>query len=302
MFYRAIVEDNKDPLKLGRVRVRILGLHTDNRAEQDDYEYLPTNELPWAYPIYPVMSPTISGENFAFGVPEQGSIVAVIFKDKYYQEPYYIGTIPSIERQPDYKKGFSDPDKKYPKWQNESSISRLARHENIDKTIIPLKQVPLTKPVLFVEPVTVYNAKYPCNKVIETKSGHIIELDDTPGFERVHIWHRSGTNIEIYPNGKIVKKSKNDDVSIILGDMNIKITKSKNEEIDNHYYLQIEGDVKLNTNGNVIINSYNKEKEVYVNSKGKVSIISPDIEFAVEPVILNLPKQKIYEIIDGFKF
>jgi len=275
MFYRAIVEDNKDPLKLGRVRVRILGLHTDNRAEQDDYEYLPTNELPWAYPIYPVMSPTISGENFAFGVPEQGSIVAVIFKDKYYQEPYYIGTIPSIERKPDYKKGFSDPDKKYPKWENESSISRLARHENIDKTIIPLKQVPLTKPVLFVEPVTVYNAKYPCNKVIETKSGHIIELDDTPGFERVHIWHRSGTNIEIYPNGKIVKKHVEDDVTITLGNTNTKIKGNENKEVDGNVTIIISGNVDIKIKGHLNITS---DGAMNLTSHSHMTLIAPRID------------------------
>jgi hypothetical protein len=30
-FYRGVVEDNKDPLKAGRVRVRIHGLHTPKK-------------------------------------------------------------------------------------------------------------------------------------------------------------------------------------------------------------------------------------------------------------------------------
>ena len=47
------------------------------------------------------------------------------------------------------------------------------------------------------EPSSDYNTKYPFNFVHTTKSGHAIELDDTPGHERMHMWHRSGTYEEI---------------------------------------------------------------------------------------------------------
>ena len=277
MFYKAIVEDNKDPLKLGRVKVRIFGLHTDNKSKADKYEYLSVKDLPWAYPIYPVFSPTISGENFAFGVPEKGSIVAVIFEDAYKQKPFYLGTIPSIEQRPDYTKGFSDPDKVYPKkeWVGESSISRLARHENIEKTIIPLKQVPLTKPVLFTEPITPYNTVYPCNKVIKTKSGHIIELDDTPGAERIHIWHRSGTNIEIYPNGKNVKKNVEDDVTITLGDTNSKIKGNENKEVDGNMTMIISGNVNIQIKGTCNITS---DGEMNLTSNTHMTLKAPRID------------------------
>ena len=47
-----------------------------------------------------------------------------------------------------------------------------------------------------------YGTQYPYNTTYTTKSGHAIELDDTPGFERVHIWHRSGSYEEI-SNGRV---------------------------------------------------------------------------------------------------
>lgn len=47
-FYRAIVEDNVDPLESGRLRVRILGIHSM------DASITPTENLPWAEPAVPI--------------------------------------------------------------------------------------------------------------------------------------------------------------------------------------------------------------------------------------------------------
>lgn len=44
---------------------------------------------------------------------------------------------------------------------------------------------------------TAYATEYPYNTTYTTKSGHAIELDDTPGHERIHIWHKSGCYEEI---------------------------------------------------------------------------------------------------------
>ena len=42
LWFSGVVEDRQDPLKTGRLRVRILGHHTDNKNT------LPTADLPWA--------------------------------------------------------------------------------------------------------------------------------------------------------------------------------------------------------------------------------------------------------------
>ena len=41
--YYGIVEDRNDPKKLGRVRVRCLGFHTEDTND------IPTADLPWAH-------------------------------------------------------------------------------------------------------------------------------------------------------------------------------------------------------------------------------------------------------------
>ena len=41
MYHYGIVEDRNDPLKIGRVRVRIHALHTD------DKQFISSADLPW---------------------------------------------------------------------------------------------------------------------------------------------------------------------------------------------------------------------------------------------------------------
>ena len=47
-WFVGVVEDRADPKKLGRVRVRCLGYHTEN------LDKLPTDDLPWAHPMNPI--------------------------------------------------------------------------------------------------------------------------------------------------------------------------------------------------------------------------------------------------------
>ncbi len=89
-FFYGIVEDRNDPLRLGRCRVRIVGLHTEDTAS------LSTRDLPWATPITPITSASLSGIGDAPVGPVEGTCVIVIFGDADQQCPIMIGTLPGI--------------------------------------------------------------------------------------------------------------------------------------------------------------------------------------------------------------
>lgn len=80
------VEDDEDPLKLGSVRVRIIGLHSENKS------LVPTESLPWAQLMLPA-----TGSN-TFTPPRIGDWVFGFFQDgEYAQIPVVMGIFPGIE-------------------------------------------------------------------------------------------------------------------------------------------------------------------------------------------------------------
>lgn len=102
MFYTGIVENRIDPLRLGRCQVRIHSLHTDNKT------LLPTQDLPWSYPIQPITSAAISGIGHAPLGPVEGTTVIIIFRDPDNQQPMILGTVGGIPQ--DEKKLLAEDD------------------------------------------------------------------------------------------------------------------------------------------------------------------------------------------------
>lgn len=303
MFYIGIVEDNNDPLKLGRLKVRVYGLNTDNRNNASDYEhYLPVDDLQWAFPIFPVTNSNIDGIS-DFGGIVNGTKVAVIYMDNNKQQPFYLGVLPfTLDNMPDFEKGFSDPLKEHPQedYKNESSISRLARNENINKTCIKKindnRRGWKTNGIDFEEPESAYNAKYPFNRVIETESGIIVELDSTPNNERIHIYHPSGSYEEIRPDGSKVVKNKGVEILVdekskavsIGGNYSLRIGAGVNVEIDGDAIITTNDKLTLNTKKDVVINSESENGiGIISNSKlnvqaNEVNIKSPVVTFTAE--------------------
>lgn len=91
IFFDGIVEDRNDPLQLGRVRVRVFGIHSDSVSD------IPSNVLPWASVILPANNASMSGLGWSPTGIVEGTMVRVYFADGTdFQKPVVIGTVPGI--------------------------------------------------------------------------------------------------------------------------------------------------------------------------------------------------------------
>jgi len=88
--YSGCVEDRFDPLKLGRCRVRVVGLHTDDKTE------LPTKDLPWAFPVLPITEARVSGIGQSPLGPVEGTWILIVFRDDEQQQPIMLGTLGGV--------------------------------------------------------------------------------------------------------------------------------------------------------------------------------------------------------------
>ena len=119
--------------------------------------------------------------------------------------------------------------------------------------------------------------KYPFNRITQTPSGHMFEMDDTPGGERIRIHHRSGTFTEMHPNGDEVHKIYGDGYEIITKNKNVLISGVCNITINGDSLLHVKGNRKELIDGNysiVVKGDYSLvgQQTVTLSSKDKVSL------------------------------
>jgi len=172
--------------------------------------------------------------------------------------------------------GFRDPNKKYPLYINEPDTNRLARHEFIEKTVVftkesqRLKDIETARGKKWDQSKVPYNSDYPFNKVVETESGHVLEFDDTPKAERIHLYHKTGTFTEIDHNGTRVNRIIGDGYEIyerngyvyLGGSLNITVNGESNILVDNAMNLDVKGatnirvfnDANISVGGNAKLN------------------------------------------------
>ena len=299
LWFTGVVEDRQDPLKVGRVKVRILGHNTESKT------ILPTADLAWASVMMPITASSISGVGQSpLGLLE-GSWVMGYYRDGHYrQEPIIMFSLPGRPVElADSRKGFYDPNEIYPKYINESDVNRLAvnlkdtsgqeTNAHLSLTLRRATRITGVPTADFntmivadesaaeasdgdtwSQPAIPYNATYPFNHVYESESGHIREYDDTPGNERIHERHRSGTSYEISANGTRTDLIKGDSFTLTSGDNKVyiqgdsdttidgrhKIFINKDGSANNHYDIQVGPGANVNIhvdNGDLNLHSLN---------------------------------------------
>jgi uncharacterized protein (DUF2345 family) len=156
------------------------------------------------------------------------------------------------------------------------------------------------------EPASAYAAQYPYNRVIETASGHSIELDDTPNAERIMIWHQNGSYIQIGATATTNKNTsdtydihernhhvyiKGNNIVTIDGDCHMLVKGNKVEEI--------QGDYKQIVHGNIMIGGAGK-LELNAADRTDIRSASVAIEANVENFQVRAAKNIIMQSSESF--
>ena len=302
IWFVGVVEDRSDPKSLGRLRVRCLGYHTEDLVK------LPTADLPWSHVMNPITSATVSGLGQTPLGAVEGSWVVGFFQDgEDAQMPVIIGTLPGIpDALPDTeaKKGFQDTvNGVYPKYKNETDVNRLAvNDEDLPHSTLTIRKadrttdmgradfdevqtylgnfggsithsIPGDDGTSFSEPAVPYKASYPHNHVYESEGGHLREVDDTPGSERLHERHSTGTGYEVHPDGTKVTRVKKDNYNLITGDNYAHIKGNDSTTVDGGVRVFVNANASTEDSHYTIEVGNNANVNIQVN-KGNVNLVT----------------------------
>ncbi|AET34426.1 hypothetical protein [Campylobacter phage CP81] len=208
-FYKGVIEDDKDPLESQRYRVRIIGI---------DDETIPTETLPWATSLDFSL---FSGMGFTSFIKKGAYVLVHLFQNDRNQ-PIIIGVLKGVNNQNEELQSFKDPTGQYPLngYKNQPDTNNKSKGE-----------------------------KYLKNQVFETESGHYMEFDDSNGDERIHIFHKTGTEVLIDKEGTITVNIIKDNTTNIKGNNTINIDKDCN--------ITIKGECNITVTGNANIKASN---------------------------------------------
>lgn len=290
LFY-GVVEDVLDPLQMGRARVRCFGFHTEDKT------LIPTASLPWATPLMPVTSASMSGIGQSATGLLPGSWVVGFFRDgPSAQDPIILGSVPSRSTSAPADKGFSDPSGANPRFPGEIDTPKSARSDyrqhraytqkvdtRVEKveTAAPAKLESVSIPESdsyysrnvwsLPDPASYIKPLYPWNSVTESQAGIVKEIDDTPSFVRIAESHPSGSSRTISNDGseivtvvgsRYVAVFSNDNL-YIKGSCNITIDGDCRKLVKGNYHLEVEGNYTESIKGS-------KQKKIGLSSQTEI--------------------------------
>jgi hypothetical protein len=274
-FFIGIVENNVDESREGKIQVRAFGIH-------GTHSDIKTKDLPWALCAsgsYDPNNPPPPLNSFVYGMFLDGRMA---------QHPLILGLIPGT-----YNTELNPAEDGYgvvaakdgdllggayaPRNFNAGGgPDKLATGEKLLETYLLAMaanrvhdQKIANTDETWAEPTPAYNAKYPYNKVIKT-ARHSIEIDDSPGAERIMIHHNSGAYIQIDAKGTVSEKATSDryevnigtkhessghSVVTINGNAHVYVKGSKTEEIEGDYRMLVHGNAEFGVGGQMNLNA-----------------------------------------------
>ena len=136
----------------------------------------------------------------------------------------------------------------------------MATNSDYDKAYATITAALASNPStnLFTEPPspadTDHPPLFPYNQTWDSEIGHSIQLDDTPGRERVRIQHGKSKNfIEMHPDGKQVIKVFGEGFDITIGKKNVYVSGVCNIVVKGDCNMQVDGDFTQEVNGDYLL-------------------------------------------------
>lgn len=104
-------------------------------------------------------------------------------------------------------------------------------------------------------------AEYGMNYSYHTPAGHIVEYNDTPGSERIMIRHKSGTGINIGPDGSVMISSKRR-VDVMNENHYVSVAGDGTMSYEGNLTLNVSGDFNVNVGGEYNVTSTKHSQRV----------------------------------------
>jgi len=94
------------------------------------------------------------------------------------------------------------------------------------------------------------SSQYGKTSVHETISGHTIEYDDTPGSERIMIYHKTGSGVELLADGTSIYSSVGNTVRVVQKDEKVVVEGDAHLSYNGNLTLDVSGDFNVKVGGN----------------------------------------------------
>lgn len=182
-----------------------------------------------------------------------------------------------MARRPTVVDGFQDANRQYPlpEYSNQPSTNKAVRGGKANKVYLGGGDITVDlglKPLL--------PSQYPKNNVKQTITGHIVEIDDTPGNERMLYRHRTGSGIEMRADGTVIISSVDNTVRVTGGDEKVIVEGDGEISYNGNLTLNVTGDFDLKVGGNFnVVTSGDKFEET---RGGRKDLVEKNFEQTVK--------------------
>ena len=165
-----------------------------------------------------------------------------------------IDTLENAKEEQDNLPPFEDPQGDFPKKEyiNVASTNLAARGVKTNEVYVGGGDVDMNLGLK-----TLPLSEYPYNQVRETITGHVTEMDDTPGRERMLFKHSTGSGVDMRPDGTVIISTKyntiqitgNDHKVIVKGDGEIHYHGNLKMKVSGDFDMEVGGDYNLKVHG-----------------------------------------------------